>query len=57
VVVHPAGNADFARACARYRALLIDPSTFASMTIEPLLEAGVLPTQTTAALRERYLPG
>ncbi len=56
VVVHPAGNTDFADACSRYQALLVDQSTFASTTIEELLDAGVLPPQTTAALRDRYLP-
>jgi hypothetical protein len=56
VVVHPAGNSDFAEACARYRALLADQSTFSSMTLEELLDAGVLRAQTTTALRERYLP-
>jgi len=56
VVVHPAGNTDFADACSRYRALLVDQSTFASATIEELLDADVLPPQTTAALRDRYLP-
>ncbi len=56
VVVHPAGNSDFADACARYRALLVDQSTFASVTVEELLDADVLPVQTTAALRDRYLP-
>jgi hypothetical protein len=56
VVVHPAGNSDFADACARYRALLVDQSTFASATAEELLDANVLPAQTTAALRDRYLP-
>jgi PD-(D/E)XK nuclease superfamily protein len=56
VVVHPAGNSDFANACSRYRALLVDQSTFASVTVEELLEADVLPVQTTAALRDRYLP-
>jgi hypothetical protein len=56
VVVHPAGNSDFAEACARYRALLVDESTFASATVEELLDAEVLPAQTTAALRARYLP-
>ena len=40
VVVHPAGNTDFA-----------------SATVEELLETGVLPSKTTATLRERYLPG
>jgi hypothetical protein len=42
--------------CARYRELLADPSTFASMTLEELLAAKALPAKTTAALRERYLP-
>jgi len=27
------------------------------MTIEELLDAGVLPARTAAALRDRYLPG
>jgi hypothetical protein len=55
VVVHPAGNTDFADACARYRELLADPSTFSSITTEELLDAGALPKQTTEALRERYV--
>ena len=57
VVVHPAGNSDVADLCARYRELLVDQSTFAALTLEELLEANVLPTQTTVALRERYLVG
>jgi hypothetical protein len=56
VVVHPAGNTDFADACSRYRALLLDQSTFSSVTVEELLDAKVLPALTTAALRDRYLP-
>ena len=56
VVVHPAGNTDFADACARYRDLLADQSTFSSVTVEELLDANVLPAETTAALRDRYLP-
>jgi hypothetical protein len=56
VVVHPAGNTDFADACGRYRALLVDQSTFASATVEELLDANVVPTQTATALRDRYLP-
>ena len=55
VVVHPAGNSDFADACARYRDLLVDQSTFSSMTVEELLDADVLPAQTAAALRKRYM--
>jgi hypothetical protein len=57
VVVHPAGNTDFADACGRYRALLIDHATFASATVEELLDAGVVPARTATALRERYVPG
>jgi PD-(D/E)XK nuclease superfamily protein len=56
VVVHPAGNTDFADACSRYRALLVDRSTFDSATIEELLDAKVLPARTATALRDRYLP-
>ena len=54
VLVRPAGNSDFADQCARYRALLTDRSTFASVTIEQLLAAGALPEATAAALRARY---
>jgi hypothetical protein len=57
VVVHPAGNTDFADACSRYRALLVDQSTFASTTVEELLGAAVVPAQTAALLTDRYLPG
>lgn len=56
VVVHPAGNSDFADMCARYRELLADESTFASVTVEELLDANVVPAQTATALRDRYLP-
>jgi hypothetical protein len=55
--VHPAGNTDFADACSRYRALLVDQSTFSSMTLEELLDAGVLSAATAAALRHRYVHG
>jgi hypothetical protein len=57
VVVYPAGNTDFAEACVRYRALLKDESTFSSLTVEDLLDAGALPKPILAALRERYIPG
>jgi len=57
VVVHPAGNLDFAEACARYRDLLADQSTFSSVTVEELPDAEVLPAQTAAALCQRYLLG
>ncbi|HEY7626885.1 MAG TPA: hypothetical protein VH761_07450 [Ilumatobacteraceae bacterium] len=56
VVVHPAGNSDFANACAEYASLLVEPSTFASATIEGLLAVDALPSATTVAFRERYLP-
>jgi hypothetical protein len=56
VVVHPADNSDFAEACDRYRALLMDQSTFSSATVEELLDANVLPARTATALRKRYLP-
>ena len=56
VVVHPAGNTDYADACSHYRALLVDASTFASATVEELLDAGVLPTRSASALRARYIP-
>jgi hypothetical protein len=56
VVVHPAGNTDFADACDRYRALLVDRSTFASATVEELLDTDALPARTVTALRDRYLP-
>lgn len=57
VFVHPAGNPDMADASARYRELLADPSTFASITIEDVLDSRVLPRATIAALSDRYLPG
>ena len=57
VVVHPAGNSDLADSCARYHALLVDDSSFSSVALEDLLDAGVLSAPTTGALRERYIPG
>jgi hypothetical protein len=56
VVVHAAGNSDFADACARYRDLLVDQSTVSSVTVEEHLDRKVLPAPTDAALRDRYLP-
>jgi len=55
VVVYPAGNLDFAEACASYHDLLLDQSTFSYVTVEELLGAGVLPARTTRLLRERYI--
>lgn len=54
VVVLPAENRDMADLCERYRELLADQSTFATLTIEQALGAGVLPAADT--LQERYLP-
>jgi hypothetical protein len=56
VVVHPAANPDMAGLVGRYRELLADPSAFSAMTIEEVLDAGVIPARTAADLRERYLP-
>jgi len=56
VVVHPAGNTDYADACSRYRAPLVDQSAFSSVTVEELLDANVLATPTAKALRKRYIP-
>jgi PD-(D/E)XK nuclease superfamily len=55
VVVHPAGNTGFADACARYRSLITDASSYASVTVEELLDAPALPKKTRSALVDRYL--
>ena len=55
VMVHPARNSDMAELTARYRALLSDDSTFGSMTLEELLDAEAVPSETAAAIRERYV--
>ena len=55
VVVHPAGNSDVVDACGRYRAMLADDATFATMTLEQLLDTGALRRPTVTALRARYL--
>jgi hypothetical protein len=52
VVVHPSGNTDIAAACARYRSLLADDSTFASTTLEEVID--VLPAR--RKLLDRYIP-
>ena len=54
-MVHPAGNLNYVDACDRYRSLLVDDTTFASQTLEALLDSKALPRQTIAALRERYI--
>jgi len=55
VLVHPAKNPSYARASARYEALLKDTSTFQVSTIESLLAADVLPIDAAEAFAERYL--
>ena len=55
VVVHPAENLDVAAACDRYRALLVDDSTFTSVTLEEILGSGALPPSTVAVLQDRYV--
>jgi hypothetical protein len=55
-VIRRDGNVDMADADARYRDLLADDSTFASMTLEDMIVADVLPTAAESALRKRYLP-
>jgi hypothetical protein len=57
VVVHPTGNADVVDACNRYRGMLADDATFATMALEALLDSGALAPSTSAARRDRYLPG
>jgi hypothetical protein len=56
VVVHPAGNTDMRDVCERYAGLLADDATFATATLEDLVDTGALPPATTDALRERYVP-
>jgi hypothetical protein len=56
VVIHPSGDSDVADACARYREFVVDRTTFTSLTIEELLAANALSAETTAALRDRYIP-
>jgi hypothetical protein len=54
VLVHPKANSDIVDMTERYRQLLADDSTFATITLEELLDTGVLPAVET--LRDRYLP-
>lgn len=55
VVVHPAGNLDVVAGCDRYRDLLVDQSTFATMTLEDLVDSHALPKTTETAVRARYV--
>jgi len=57
VVVHPTANTDFADAVDRYRELLVDDTTFASMTTGELLDADALPARTVRAVRARFPEG
>jgi hypothetical protein len=54
VVVHPSENSDVVDMTARYRSLLADDSTFATLTLEELLASGLLPEANV--LLDRYLP-
>jgi hypothetical protein len=54
VVVHPVGNSDVTDMCNRYGNLLEDDATFATLTLEHVLQSGVLPASNV--LSERYLP-
>jgi len=56
VVVHPQANTNVASAIDEYHEVLADDATFASATIEELLDAKVLAPKTGAALRRRYVP-
>jgi hypothetical protein len=56
VVVHPRRQRRPRRGVPPHRALLVDQSTFSSVTVEELLDAGALPRPTVAAFRDRYLP-
>lgn len=55
VVVAPEANTDITVLGTRYRELLADDATFATMTLERLVVSRALPRTTTAALRGRYL--
>lgn len=55
VVVHPADNRDVSDLCGRYRELLADGSTFSSLSLETVLDAGAIPAPTVAQLRKRYM--
>jgi hypothetical protein len=54
VVVHPARNVDVAAGCRRYRDLLVEDSTFATVTLEELLASHALPRSAERAVRARY---
>jgi len=55
VVVYPKDNPSVSRGLEEYRASLRDESSFGSVSLEAVLDAGALPSRAVAALRERYL--
>jgi len=55
VLVHPLGNPSYASAAARYIPWLVDRSSFIVTSIEPLLDARVLPERIARDFRERYI--
>lgn len=55
LVVHAAGNCDIVDACARYRSMLADESSFVTVTLEQLLDSGTLAKRVATALRDRYV--
>ncbi len=54
-VLYPRGNFDIADVTRRYRSMLIDDTTFATITLEQVLDSDALPASTSTALRDRYL--
>ena len=55
ILVHPRRNPSYARAADKYQQQLKDSSSFDVVTIESLLEAGVLPSELVHKFTERYL--
>jgi len=55
VLIHPSGNPSFARAGARYGALLTNTASFQVRTIESMLDSEALPSDAIKVFKERYL--
>lgn len=55
VLVHPARNPSYARACTNYMTHLNDTTSFRVSTLESLISAGVLPPAISTAFSDRYL--
>jgi len=55
VLVHPAGNVDYADMAARYAAAVGEPSSFSVLTVEDIVGSGLLPRPSVKELRDRYL--